>query len=335
MGKLIATTADLETAIGRAPAAIHLKVIDHLDPHALNWIAHSPLLFAAFGDGQAIATTIGGGPPGFARATSDALRLALDMLDDPDIARPGAGFGSLFLVPGIGETLRVNGRVTETRDGQAVIRVEECYLHCAKAFIRSDFWKAQRPADEPDEAGAFIAQARFTALATIDPDGHADLSPKGDPAGAMARLDPDGMLRIPDRPGNRRADSFRNIMAQPGIAATFLIPGSSLVAVMRGVARLNADPAICRDFAVQGKAPSLVLEVAAQAVTLRRSGALERATLWPSPPAPRDINPASIFVAHMKLNKDKGLGARLASAVVSVPGLMQKGLAQDYKKNLY
>ncbi|WP_260580921.1 hypothetical protein [Sphingopyxis sp. PET50] len=52
-------------------------------------------------------------------------------------------------------------------------------------------------------------------------------------------------------------------------------------------------------------------------------------------PAPGDISPARMFAEHLRLNKNKGIGARIASAVVSIPGFMQKGLDKDYKNNLY
>ena len=63
--------------------------------------------------------------------------------------------------------------------------------------------------------------------------------------------------------------------------------------------------------------------------------ALARARLWPAAPAPADIKPAKMFAEHLRLNKDKGLGARIASAAVSIPGLMRKALDKDYKDNLY
>lgn len=330
----IDTIAALEGIVGRAPAAIHLKVIDHLDATALHWLAVSPLMFAGLGDGASIAVTLGGGSPGFARGDATMLRLPVAALDDPQLVRPGAGFGALFLAPGIGETLRVNGRVAEIADGEARIAAAECYVHCAKALIRSAFWSAVRMADEHDDPAAFVAASRFMALATIDAQGRADLSPKGDPAGSLARMD-GGALWFADRPGNRRTDSFRNIIAQPRIAAALLIPGSSQVAVLSGRARLTTDEATRAGFAVQGKTPLLVTGIDDVTLELRTSGALERAKLWPVGAPAEGIDPARMFAAHVKLNKDKGFSARLASAVVSVPGLMRKGLEKDYKTNLY
>lgn len=331
---MIDTIAAFEGVIGKTPAPMDLKVIDHLDDSALRWIAVSPLMFAGFGDGASIAITLGGGVPGFASGSPDILRLPLAALDDPTLARPGLGFGSLFLAPGIGETLRVNGRVADMRDGEAWITVEECYAHCAKALIRSAFWSADPLEEVPDEPTAFAATSRFMALATIDSQGRADLSPKGDPAGSMARVEGDRVW-FADRPGNRRADSFRNIIVQPKIAAALLVPGSSQVALLSGAARLTTDEAMRARFTVRSKTPLLAACVEDAVVELRPSGALERARLWPVAARADGIDPAKMFVAHVRLNKSKGLGARLAGAVLSVPGLMQKGLDKDYERNLY
>lgn len=332
----IATIAELEACIGKAPAPVNLKVIDHLDEGALRWIAASPLVFVGFGEGPRLGVTLGGGHPGFAGGGAHELRLPTALLDDPTWARPGAGFGSLFLLPGIGETLRVNGRVAEVSADELRITVEECYGHCAKALIRSDFWAASPVTIPPKDAAAFLSASRFMALATVDTQGHADLSPKGDPAGAMASLE-GGKAWFADRPGNRRVDSFHNIITQPRIAAALLIPGSTYVAQLSGSAWLTTDEAPRARFVVQGKTPALVTGIDDPTLELRESPTLVRAHLWPVK-APTAGVDAKIFVAHVKLNSNKGLGARLASAVLSVPGvtgLLQKGLEKDYKNNLY
>lgn len=337
MSASIATVAALEACIGKAPAPIHLKVIDHLDEGALRWIAASPLMFAGFGEGSHLGVTLGGGLPGFAGGDAQELRLPAALLDDPTLARPGRGVGALFLLPGITETLRVNGRVARVDEGVVHIAVEECFGHCGKALIRSEFWAASPDVAVPRDAAAFLAASRFMALATLDARGGADLSPKGDTAGTMASLQ-EGQAWFAERPGNRRADSFHNILAQPHVAAAFLIPGSTLVAQVSGVARLSTDEAMRARFAVQGKTPLLVTGLESPTLELRESPTLVRARLWPLQARAVGIDPGKVFVAHIKLNSSRGLGARLASAVLSVPGvtgLLQKGLEKDYKTNLY
>ncbi|MCA0210413.1 MAG: pyridoxamine 5'-phosphate oxidase family protein [Proteobacteria bacterium] len=326
--------AGLEAILGKTPPAVNLKVIDHVDATARRWLEASPLMFAGFGDAGGIAITLGGGGGGFAAADGKTLAIPLAVLDDPALVMPDASFCSLFLVPGIGETLRINGRVASVADGRVQVAVEECYVHCAKALIRSGFWSADRQETAPTTIPAFAAAACFMALATIDAAGHSDLSPKGDPAGSMAHIDGDRFW-FADRPGNRRADSFRNLIAQPRVAAALLIPGSHDVAILRGSAMLTDDEAVCATFAVQGKVPLLATRVDDLAIERRPSAALVRAALWPAAPAPADIKPAKMFAEHVRLNKDKGLGARIAGAFASVPGLMQRGLDKDYKDNLY
>jgi predicted pyridoxine 5'-phosphate oxidase superfamily flavin-nucleotide-binding protein len=335
MDTRIDDVAGLEACIGRTPAAIQLKVIDHLDDGAQRWLAASPFFFAAFGDAHAIGVTPGGGVAGLVRSDGpQQLCLPATALDEPQLAAPGHGFGALFLVPGLGETLRVNGRVASVDGGVIRVAVEECYVHCAKALIRSDFWSAAPRDDAPEDAAGFLVASRFLALATIDVQGCADVSPKGDPSGALIRLQ-DGVACYAERPGNRRADSFRNILVQPRIAAAALIPGTPHAAILTGTARLTTDMALRERFAVNGKTPLLATCIEGAQLAVRPSAALLRARLWPAAPRPASINPAAMFAAHVRLNRTRGLGATLARAAVFVPGLMQRGLDRDYKTNLY
>ncbi len=332
----ITTVEALECVIGKTPPPMHLKVIDHLDAGALHWISRSPLMFAGFGDGSGVGVTLAGGAPGFASGDARELRLPVALLDDPTLARPGAAFGSLFPLPGIGETLRVNGRVTSVDANEVQIAVDECYGHCGKALIRSEFWSVQSIASAPDDIASFVAGSRFLALASMSAEGHADLSPKGDPAGSMVQFD-GNTLWFADRPGNRRVDSFRNMIDRPQVALALLIPGSTHIAVLRGDARLTTDEAARARFTVQEKTPLLAIRVEVSAIELRDSPALARANLWPVH-AEIDIDPAKLFVEHIKLNKADGIGAALARASLSVPGvtaLLKKGLDKDYKENLY
>ncbi len=335
MSDTVDTVAALESCIGRTPGSMHLKVIDHLDAGARRWIASSTLMFASFGRGGTVAVTLGGGEAGFARAVNDThLQLALAALDKPDLASVGSGVGALFLSPGIGETLRVNGRVASATAGTVEILVDECYVHCAKALIRSDLWNAQPVENACGDVSEFLAASRFLALATMDAQGRCDLSPKGDPAGAMLRLCDNGIWYA-ERPGNRRADSFRNILAQPRIAAVALIPGSVHVAELSGTARLTTDPERRGMFVVAGKTPLLATCIEPATLEVYASAALRRARLWPAVPGTAGIDPAALLVAHVKGNKTRGLQAALARKVVSVPGLMARGLQSDYENNLY
>lgn len=336
MNAIISNVDQLQSCVGRLPGPRDLKVIDYLDDNAIRWIAASPFLFAAFGDANEISVTAAGGARGFVRVLGPSqLSLPAAFVDDPKIARVGQGFGSLFLVPGIDETLRVNGSVSAVAADSITVAVSECYLHCAKALIRSEFWAARPRAEySTADAIAHLDTSRFMALGTIDAAGHADLSPKGDPAGALLKV-VKGDIMYPDRPGNRRVDSFRNILTQSRVAALALTPGAAIVAVIGGNARIVTDEALCAAFEVREKIPKLVTCIEPAMLRLYRSEALLRAQLWPVVQTATDLDPAEIFKTHVKLNRSTGVAAALSRAAVSVPGLMRAGLNNDYKKNLY
>src|ERR1700724_1030348 len=93
---------------------------------------------------------------------------------------------------------------------------------------------------------AFIEAAPFFALATSGPDG-LDCSPRGDPAG-FVRVHDEKTLRIPDRRGNNRIDSLRNLVHDPRVALLFLIPGCSETIRVIGRAKISVDPALCQSF---------------------------------------------------------------------------------------
>ena len=333
-GTSVDTIEGLEEAVGRKSPAMDLKVIDHLDEWALRWIASSPLAFLGLAGGGRVDTTLAGDCPGFCRASSGSLAIPRGSIDASDLPQVGDGFGSLFVVPGLGETLRVNGRVAEVTGEAVVVSVGECFMHCAKAMIRSDFWGASPSPDAAPDLKAFVAAGKFMALVT-DGDGvTVDVSPKGDPAGSLTRMD-GGSLWFADRPGNRRTDSFRNILQQPKVACLIVVPGSNFVASVRGEARLTTDEARRAAFSVNGRSPLLAVEIAEVQGELLDSGALARAALWGEYEPADDLDPAKIFAAHMRLNRDKGLTAKVASVMVSIPGMMSKGLERDYKTRLY
>ncbi|KQX18609.1 MULTISPECIES: pyridoxamine 5'-phosphate oxidase family protein [unclassified Sphingomonas] len=332
MSDMITTVDELRQVIAKPIAMIETKEIDFLDEGARAWISKTPLAVFGFGDEQGIAITLGGGCLGFVSTDVHELRLPSAMLDDPSAARQGAGFGAIFLLPGITEILRVNGKVVEILDDEIRVAVEECYTHCGKALLRSEFWSPPADIVAPDDLAAFALASRFMALATMSAQGHADVSPKGDKAGTMVNIDGED-LWFADRPGNRRADSFRNIITQPRVAAMLLIPGTANVACLSGTAQITTNEAIRSQFAVQDKVPALATRIRDLSVELRHSPALARADLWPVSAPTEGINPTKIGIAHLKYKK--GVGVKLVAAMASIPGLMDKALKDDYKKNLF
>jgi PPOX class probable FMN-dependent enzyme len=127
---------------------------------------------------------------------------------------------------------------------------------------------------------ALIEASPFVALATSGPEG-LDCSPRGDLAG-FVRVHDDKTLMMPDRRGNNRADSLRNIIRDPRIALLFLIPGSGTTLRINGRAHLTTDGDITESFAVGEKAPRSVIVVGVDSVYFQCARAIVRSDLWNS-----------------------------------------------------
>lgn len=325
----------VQKRVGKPHAPRDLKVIDHVDEHASRWLSHSSFAFIAFGKAGDIQLTAAGGEKGFVSAADPRhLLLPLAALDDAGMVQQGVSFGALFLVSGMEETLRVNGKVSATEDGKATLEVEECYLHCAKSFRRSDFWLARQVAAFPDDTARFVSKSTFLAVASMNSSGQVDVSPKGDPENFLIQ-EQDGFISYADRPGNRRIDSFHNILEQPAVAIMALVPGHKHILEIKGAAEIRVDEDLLQRFEVQGKTPSLVTSVAVTSRHIKLSAAIESAALWPAENGPEELVPAEIFKAHIKQSSESSLQAKVARAAVSLPGAMAKGLELDYKKNMY
>jgi PPOX class probable FMN-dependent enzyme len=125
---------------------------------------------------------------------------------------------------------------------------------------------------------AVIQASPFCALATSGPGG-LDVSPRGDPAG-LVHIEDDLNLMLPDRRGNNRVDSLRNVLADPRVALLFMVPPVKETLRVNGRAVISVDPALCARFAIDGKPARSVLVISIETVFLQCSRALLRSRLW-------------------------------------------------------
>jgi uncharacterized protein len=123
-----------------------------------------------------------------------------------------------------------------------------------------------------------IEAAPFAVLATMGPEG-LDTSPRGDAPGFVHVVDEHTLL-LPDRRGNQRIDSLRNITHNPQVALLFLVPGIGEALRVNGTARISALPALCERFAVDGKPPASVLVITVRSVFFQCARAIKRSELW-------------------------------------------------------
>jgi PPOX class probable FMN-dependent enzyme len=125
---------------------------------------------------------------------------------------------------------------------------------------------------------AFIEAAPFFALATSGPGG-LDCSPRGDDPG-FVRVHDERTLLIPDRRGNNRLDSLRNILHDPRVALLFLIPGCGETIRVNGRAAISTDPALAESFVVNDKVPRTVIVVSVESIYFQCAKAIARSKLW-------------------------------------------------------
>lgn len=124
----------------------------------------------------------------------------------------------------------------------------------------------------------YIEAAPFVALATVGPEG-LDCSPRGDAGNAVTYVD-ERTLMMPDRRGNNRIDSLRNIVRDPRVALLFLVPGANTALRVNGKAIVTAAPEICAAFEMDGKLPHSVIAIDVDAVYFQHARALLRSGLW-------------------------------------------------------
>jgi PPOX class probable FMN-dependent enzyme len=145
---------------------------------------------------------------------------------------------------------------------------------------------------------AWLAATPFCVLATSDDEGRCDASPKGDPPGQLVHVVDEHTIAIAERPGNRRVDGYRNVLANPHVGLTFLIPGRGDTLRINGRARLVDDAAYFDAMAVRGKRPILALEVEIETVFFHCAKAFLRSGLWD----PESWEPGSVprraVIAH-------------------------------------
>ncbi len=172
----------------------------------------------------------------------------------------------------------------------------------------------------------FIALSPFLTIASRNAAGKMDVSPKGDPPGFVHVLD-DHTLAIPERPGNRRCDTYTNVLEHPAVGLIFLVPGMDETMRVNGTASLSVASDVLEPMAMQGKVPPIALLVHVEEAFIHCGKAPKRARLWdPDSRIERSTYPSMGEVVHCHA----GLGER------GIPVETAIEIAQDdYENNVY
>ena len=152
----------------------------------------------------------------------------------------------------------------------------------------------------------WLAASPFCLVATSAADGSCDVSPKGDPPGFTLVLD-DTTIALPERAGNRRADGFRNILANPHVGLIHLLPGRGHTLRINGRARLVRDAALLDRMVVKGHRPLLAMVVDVEQVFFHCAKAFLRSGLWEPETWQPDVVPSRARIAHQQERADEEL----------------------------
>ena len=345
---------DLEAVVGTRRQAMAMKSIRRLDSHCERILALAPFALLGHIDraGGRRARPVGG-DRGFARVEGPH-RLLVPVPDE--VAPPtGSGVATCFLLPGIGEPLRVNGRAAgRTGDGALAVEVEEAFVHCGKCVHRAKLWDPPTgggvapgrfrhgPLADPDVA-RFLAAVSFVVISTWDGSGAADASPKGDPAGFVHVVDR-RTIAIPDRKGNRRTDTFHNIVERPDLALVGLVAGDHRSLELTGTGTVTDDAALLAPMAIDGAVPRAALVIEVADARLGCADALVVADLW-NPDrhhSPGDVpNMMKVAADHVASNRTGGVLAGLtrsvsrAAATLLPDAVVEAGQSFEYEHGLY
>jgi PPOX class probable FMN-dependent enzyme len=170
----------------------------------------------------------------------------------------------------------------------------------------------------------WLAASPFCVLATSDARGNCDASPKGDPAGHLIHVLDDTTIAVPERPGNKRADGYLNVLSNPHVGIISLIPGRSETLRINGRARVLRDAPFFDELAVRGSRPILALLVEIEQIFFHCQKAFMRSGLWQPDTWHPDVLPS-----HATLVK------AVQETPETLPELEEYYSPENYGKRLY
>lgn len=296
----VTTTAAVEAMIGTPPSGVLLKTTGAFDDGCRAG-ARSRRRVRLPRPGRRTAHD-GRRRDAGVRPRGDADRLSFDL---PGGAPRPAGDASLvFLLPGIGESLRVSESVAGVTGTRVTLDLREAWVHCGRCVLRSGLWQEKAAAGDGTFAG-FLAEHT---------------------------------LAIPDRRGNRRADTFRNLVTCAEVSLAALVPGRDDVLHLGGTAYVSDDPALLSTMALKDRPPHAALVVHVDRAEVRPNEAVRAARLWDrsahaDPSRAPDLT--AVAARHLADNEATTAVTRLAArGLAASRGLGRRAVDAGYRKGL-
>lgn len=330
----------LRKIIKSYPKILDKRVQPTLDNYSIEFITQASVAAVTFNDlslGMPLLNLKGGQ---FFIDSHSTLSFILPM--NPEHSKIESMPCSLyFLIPGIGHGLRINGKAHQIKpindkelETKIVLTIHSVYLHCARAITRAGLWNHQTHTAVSTASRAvsktvkdIIEISPYALLSTQDAMGNTELSPRGDPAGFVKFIDENSLL-LPERPGNKVAVSLTNIINNPAIGLSFLVPGLNEVLYIEGNAHITTDQTLLKTLAIKNKVPNIAILISISSQSLALSTTLESTKIWQQE---HHINRESItpfpkaLTAHIQ---GAGLLGKIGTPIIS-------GIVKYDMNNLY
>ena len=347
----VQNASELQNIVGEPHDIIKAKVLNQLDRHCLTFLKQSPIVFFGYWHKGVSKILILNGNSGFIKVLSHTevyipYHQEFSLIESA-VADEFLPVAMYFWIPGIGETLRINGVVKWLVANKSNklhglhIAVEEAFLHCAKSILRSKLWKEKEYPDIKidydnnctewigEDCKTFIKSSPFYCLHTQDDSKKTELSPRGDPPNTIYIIDKEHLL-IPDRPGNKRVDSMHNLLRNPLLGILFLIPGIDLILKINGRARVISDAQLLQLLTVKKHIPKLGILVTVTQCRFRKTNSLNWQKIWKQAiEVDKNQFPTLGQVLVEQATKSRSLVTKIKGKVV------EEIIKRDYKKNLY
>lgn len=319
----------LRKIIPRPPAIMDKRLQTALDDNCLELIQHAKLYVLASSENKW------------------SIRICsietLDVLNRKQILLSGAAVGGevsnesiqdtpvslYFLIPGVGHSLRVNGDVSGEKRG-LVLNLRNAYLHCARAAVRAGLWDMASNglgAGDTLSTAEFLKRSAYLLLKTQNLQGHIELSPRGDQAGFVNKLDANTLF-IPERPGNKVAVSLRNILQNSRVELLMFLPADNVLLKVQGKASLSICPEYLKMAKVGNKTPKLGILIQQCQFSMAQSSALSALRQAMDSGALSTANVKSFSKAFAEHTSGRGIKGKLAHIVID--GVVKKDLRSLY-----
>lgn len=350
----VTSEAEIREVIGTPPNTVSIKKMSLLEEHSKRYLTMSHLIAIT---AQNIPNRIHLVETQQSKlGVVDDTKFTLEVRNLAEIATPiqDEPCGLFVLVAGFEESLRINGKVSITSQGNEIsvieVKIDEHYFHCAKSIKRSQFWMSMdhtfsmdSPLKEAEFSDShikdFVQKSPFLLLATQNQQGETDLSPRGDPGGFLRVLDGHKVL-IPERPGNKIADSLRNIVVNSSMAMILFVPGTKLSLILIGNGNLTNSQAVLKTAEIKNKIPKIGIELTVKKTYFGVNPALADQDLWDKAGfGNRSVFPSLGMMVSEQLQsagKIPGSGSVIGRVFGKIVGAASElAIKQDYKKNLY